>query len=201
MPKLRNIRRGRPTVPFRRDPDRHAVALTEMILRTSISGRKPTGRLASQRAAIFKEGALLSDRTVLDPPQRHLAPTGKRHSPVKLIFRQGYRELIMGHVDRRQGGDALCNCAQRLRRKHREWSRHKTAKAWLRAMAGAWAAAMYPHAIRRDQQQDPAEVCIQAALAAGEEQFLDSTLLPFLSSREASRENQLFSQNVICSIF
>jgi hypothetical protein len=134
-------------------------------------------------------------------PEKILAATGRRHSPVKPIFKQGCRELILGHVDRRQGGDALDNCAQRLRRKHREWSRQKSAKEWIRSMAHAWAAAMYPRAIRRDRHEDAASICIRAACSAGEERFLRSTLLPVLCSNDASEQNRLFCQKVICFIF
>jgi hypothetical protein len=55
-------------------------------------------------------------------------------------------------------------------------------------MAQAWAAAMYPHAIQRDWKEDPANVCIEAAISAGEEQFLETTLLPLLHSKQVSLE-------------
>jgi hypothetical protein len=201
MPRPRKKRRGRPLAPFRTDQDRHAVALSEMMLGTTINGHALTVRNASCRAAIAKEGHLHSDVTVSEAPEGRLAATGRRHSPVKPIFKQGYRERIFGHVERHPGGHVLDNCAQRLWRKRREWLRHETKKAWVRAMAQAWAAAMYPHAIRRDQLQDPATVCAHVAMAAGEEQFLYSKLLPCLRANEASDENQMLCQNVICSIF
>ena len=201
MPRVRNMRRGRPSVPFRMDDDRHAVALTEMMLHTAIDGRTPTERFASWRAAIAKEGRLLTDRTIPEPPKRHLAPTGRRHSPENPLFNEGYRELTMGHVDRRQGGDALVNCAQRLRRKRRAWSKRKAQKEWLKLMAQAWAAAIYPHAVQRDRQEDPADICMKAAVSAGEQQFGESTLLPLLRSNETVSRKRQRCEQVICSIF
>jgi hypothetical protein len=60
---------------------------------------------------------------------------------------------------------------------------------------------MYPHAVRRELQQNPASVCKRAALAAGEGSFCEAVLLPFLRAQEASYENRLQCERVKFRIF
>jgi hypothetical protein len=183
--------RGRPQLPLYADEDRHAVALLHMMLGTSIEGKLPSIRFAAWRAACSKEGKLLNERNVGGAPRRQLAATGRRNSPIPRALKTGYRELEFGHVKLRQGGTALENCALRLRRKHREWCRPGAKeKSWVHAMARAWAAAMYPHAVRRKLQDEPTTVCQEAARALGESSFCEAVLLPFLQAQEGSTENR-----------
>jgi hypothetical protein len=194
--------RGRPQIHFHTDADRHAVALLHMMLSTSIGGTLPSIRVTAWRAACAKEGALQKVENVIDAPKPGLAPSGRRNSPVPRALKNGFRELEFKHVERRQGGTALENCALRLRRKHREWCRPKAQEeSWIEAMAQAWAAAMYPHALRRELQQNPATVCERAARAVGEGSFCEAVLLPFLRAKEASDENRLQCERVKFRIF
>jgi hypothetical protein len=55
---------------------------------------------------------------------------------------------------------------------------------------------MYPHAFRRDCKGEPEDICRAAATAAGELDFLDRHLLPFLRDQEASAENRSMCQRV-----
>jgi hypothetical protein len=200
----RKLRVGRPAIPisFWIDEDRHAVALVEMMCSTKIGGKLPSVRVASWRAAFLTEGRLLSAYTSSNPPPDQLAPSGRRNSPINPALKNGYRELQLGHVDKRQGGDALDNAAQRLRRKHRDWSKDgRVEKIWLQLMAIAWAAALYPHAARRDYQYDPAVVCRLAAAAAHEESFCEAELIPKLDDQQASALNRQFCQRVKAPIF
>ena len=195
----RKTKVGRPRIFFRTDEDRHAVALLDMALKTKINGRLPSERLASKRAACCKEGVLQETRIINHAPTAELAPGGRRNSPTHSALRDGYQELEMGHVESRQGG--LTNCALRLRQKRRRWSKDRSGRDWLRRMAEAWAAAMYPHAFRRDCKGEPEDICRAAATAAGELDFLDRHLLPFLRDQEASAENRLMCQIVTFDIF
>jgi hypothetical protein len=187
---------GRPRIPFHADEDRHAVALLEMMCKTRINGRLPYERMASMRAALCKEGRLQGAQLVNHAPIAELAPGGRRNSPTHSALRDGYQELEMGHVESRQGGTALTNCALRLRQKRRRWSKDQSARDWLRRMTEAWAAVLYPHALRRDCKQEPSDICRAAATAAGELDFLDQHLLPFLRRQEASAENRSMCQRV-----
>jgi hypothetical protein len=197
-----NAMRGRPQIHLLADKDRHAVALLHMMLCTAIGGTLPSIRVAAWRAACAKEGALQNVRNISGAPAPRLADTGRRNSPVSRALKNGYRELEFGHVERRQGGTALENCALRLRRKYREWCRPKAKeKTWIDAMARAWAAAMYPHAVCRDLQQNPTIVCEEAARAVGERSFCEAVLLPFLRAQEASHENRLQCERVRFRIF
>jgi hypothetical protein len=168
--------RGRPQIHFHTDADRHAVALLHMMLSTSIGGTLPSIRVAAWRAACAKEGALQKVENVIDAPKPGLAPSGRRNSPVPRALKNGFRELEFKHVERRQGGTALENCALRLRRKHRD-------------------------ALRRELQQNPATVCERAARAVGEGSFCEAVLLPFLRAQEASDENRLQCERVKFRIF
>ena len=116
--------RGRPKIAWRNDEDRHAVAYLEMTLRTSKRGLFPSVRRAATLAACVKEGDLRMERNIPGAPPQQLAPSGRRNSPVQPSLKGGYRELELSHVSRRQGGVALENCALRLRRKHRTWSKN-----------------------------------------------------------------------------
>jgi hypothetical protein len=201
-PPSTNAVRGRPRIRLQTDIDRHAVALLQMMLCTSIGGHFPSVRLAAMRAACGKEGDLRKIQNVSGGPKPLIAGTGRRNSPVPRALKNGYRELEFGHVDRRQGGTALENCALRLRRKHRAWCRPGTAeKSWIDQMAQAWAAAMYPEAVRRDVRQNPATVCRAAARSAGEESFCKAILLPILRAQQASLENRLQCERVRFRIF
>jgi len=192
----RNAKRGRPTIDWRNDEDRHAVAYLEMTRRTSKRGRFPSLRKAAMGAAWVKEARLGMERTFSGPPPQQLAPTGKRNSPVHPSLKGGYRELDLFHVSRPQGGVALENCALRLRRKHRTWSKNPMASAWMHKMAPAWAAATYPHAVRRELNQEPTAICRAAAQAANETEFFETKLLPHLNDQEKSEENRLHCQFV-----
>jgi hypothetical protein len=200
-PKRKGPQVGRPRISFRADKDRHAVALLEMMLNTRMNGRFPSERTASALAACGKEGHLQGAQLINHAPIAELAPGGRRNSPTHSALKDGYQEFEIGHVELRQGGTALTNCALRLRRKHRRWSKDSSARDWLRPMAKAWAAAMYPHALRRDCKQEPSDICRAAAAAAGEVDFLDRRLLPFLRDQEASAENRLMCQIVTFDIF
>src|SRR5262245_41758819 len=114
---------GRPRTPYRRDEDRHAVALVEMMLHMSIGGITPSTRRAAWHAAFYKEGHLRASSTFTTPPPRASNPTLTRKLPVPPALKGGYDQLGMAHVNRRQGGTALENCSLRLRRKHREWAK------------------------------------------------------------------------------
>ena len=103
--------RGRPQLPFYADEDRHAVALLHMMLGTSIEGKLPSIRVAAWRAACSKEGRLLDERNQPGAPSPQLAATGRRNSPIPRALKDGYRELEFEHVELRQGGTALENCA------------------------------------------------------------------------------------------
>jgi hypothetical protein len=197
-----NAKRGRPRMSWHNDEDRHAVAYLEMTLRTSKRGRFPSIRQAAMLAACAKEGVLNQARMISGAPQRQLAPTGKRKSPVHSSLKSGYRELEFSHVNRRQGGAALENCALRLRRKHRTWSKaNSLEKAWLHQMAQAWAAATYPHAVRRDLKKVPAAICQAAAQGANEVEFFETVLQPHLQAQETDEENRQYCQSVSVHIF
>jgi len=152
-------------------------------------------------AACAKEGALGTEQMFSGAPPQKLAPTGKRNSPVSPSLKGGYRELELFHVSRRQGGAALENCALRLRRKHRTWSKNSMARLWLRKMAQAWAAATYPHAVRRELNQEPTAICQAAAQAANETEFFEKKLLHHLQAQERDEENRLHCQSVSVHIF
>jgi hypothetical protein len=196
-----NAKLGRPKIDWRNDKDRRAVAYLEMTLRTSKGGRFPTGRYASKLAACAKEGVLGTVRVISGASPKQLAPTGKRNSPVRPSLKNGYRELELFHVSRRQGGAALENCALRLRRKHRTWSEDPTARAWMRKMAQAWAAATYPHAVRRELNREPTAICQAAAQAANETKFFEEILLPHLQAQERDEANRLSCQSISFDIF
>src|SRR5215831_6203856 len=199
-PRRINAKRGRPKIDWRNDEDRHAVAYLEMTFRTSKRGRFPSIRKAAMFAACVKEGALRKERMVSGPPPQQLAPTGKRNSPVHPSLKSGYRELELSHVSRRQGA-LLANCALRLRRKHRTWSKNSVASAWLHNMAQAWAAATYPHAVRRELNQEPTAICRAAAQDANEMEFFETILLPHLHAQETDEVNRLHCQFVNVHIF
>ena len=199
-PRRINAKLGRPKIDWRNDEDRHAVAYLEMTFRTSKRGRFPSIRKAAMFAACVKEGDLRKERMVSGPPPQKLAPTGKRNSPVHPSLKSGYRELELSHVSRRQGA-LLANCALRLRRKHRTWSKNSVASAWLHNMAQAWAAATYPHAVRRELNQEPTAICRAAAQAANEMEFFERKLLPHLDAQEKSEANRLHCQSVSVHIF
>jgi hypothetical protein len=149
------------------------------------------------RAACIKEGRLISDDVSRAPPPILAAETGHRNSPTHSALKNGYRELQFGHFKKAQGGDALENIAQRLRRKHRDWSRvGRVEKEWLQWMAIGWAATLYPHAARRTYQEDPVAVCRRMARAAREEAFCERWLIPILNEQEASANNRVFCQRV-----
>jgi hypothetical protein len=195
-----NAKRGRPKIAWHNDEDRHAVAYLEMTVGTSKRGRFPSVRNAAMRAASLKEGILNTVRMVSGAPPQQLAPTGRRNSPVHPALKDGYRELDISHVDRRQG--ALANCALRLRRKHRTWSKNSAEGARMHKMAQAWAAATYPHAVRRQLNQEPTAICQAAAQAAGETEFFEKVLLPNLQAQERDEENRLHCQSVsVLSLF
>ena len=181
--------------------DRHAVAYLEMTLRTSKRGRFPSVRKAAMLAACAKEGVLSMERMISEAPPQQLAPTGKRNSPVNPSLKGGYRELELFHVSRPQGGVALENCALRLRRKHRTWSKNSMQRAWMRNMAQAWAAATYPHAVRRELDQSrPQYVKLQRKLRMKTE-FFEAILLPHLHAQETNKANRLHCQSVSVHIF
>src|SRR5215208_4964813 len=119
-------RRGRPPRPFHMDADRYAVAQMEMYLHASIKGKLPSARLAAERAAIGKEGKLLSASRSSEAPTRMMAHYGHRHSPSKPSLAKGYDELVFGNIAKVAGALALENCAQRLRRKHQQWMKGGT---------------------------------------------------------------------------
>jgi hypothetical protein len=196
-----NAKLGRPKIPWRNDEDRHAVAYLEMTLRTSKHGRPPSIRKAAMLAACAKEGVLGMERMISGAPPQKLAHTGKRNSPVHPSLKGGYRELELFHVSRRQGGVALENCARRLRRKHRTWSKNPMARAWRHKMAQAWTAATYPHTVRRKLNQEPTATCQAAAQAANETEFFEKILLPCLQAQERSEANRLHCQSVSFDIF
>src|SRR6476619_4211696 len=77
-----NAMRGRPQIPLQADNDRHAVALLQMMLCTSIDGSLPSVRVAAMRAACSKEGDLQEVRNVSGAAKPLLAGTGRRNSPV-----------------------------------------------------------------------------------------------------------------------
>jgi hypothetical protein len=181
-----NANRGRPQIDWRSDEDRHAVAYLEMTLGTRKGGRFPSVRYASKLAACVKEGVLGTVRVISGASPQQLAPSGKRNSPVRPSLKNGYRELELFHVSRRQGGAALENCSLRLRRKHRTWSTDPMARAWMRKMALAWVAATYPHAFRRKFNREPTAICQAAARAANEAEFFEKILLPHLQAQESS---------------
>jgi hypothetical protein len=192
-----DAKRRRAKLPWYKDEDRHAVAYLEMTLRTRKRGRFPSIRQAAMLAACAKEGVLDRERTISGAPQNNIAPTGRRNSPVSPCLKNGYRELEISHLNRWLGGVALENCALRLRRKHRSWSKgNSLAKAWLHRMAQAWAAATYPHAVRRDFQQEPTAICQAAARAANESAFFQATLLPHLHVQESDEVNRIHCQSV-----
>jgi hypothetical protein len=126
---------GRPSIPYRSDNDRHAVAQLYMWLHTSIDGVTPSIRHAAMRAAISKEGRLHASSTFETPPKRALNPTLTRKLPVPPALKGGYHQLDIVHVNRSPGGAALENCALRLRRKYTEWFTNPKAKYWVRLMA------------------------------------------------------------------
>ena len=196
-----NTKLGRPKAAWQNDEDRHAVAYVEMMLQTSKEGRLPSVRQAAMFAACAKEGVLGMERTISGAPPQKLAPTGKRNSPVSPSLKGGYRELELFHISRRHGGAALENCALRLRRKHQTWSKNSMASVWLRKMAQAWAAATYPHAVRREFNQEPTAICLAAAQAANETEFFEKIFVPHLRAQEKSEANRLHCQSVSVHIF
>jgi hypothetical protein len=200
-PRRINAKLGRPKIAWRNDEDRHAVAYLEMTLRVSKRGLFPSVRRAATLAACVKEGDLRMERNIPGAPPQQLAPSGRRNSPVHPSLKGGYRELELSHVSRRQGGVALENCALRLRRKHRTWSKNSMARLWLRKMAQAWAAASYPHAVRRELNQEPTAICQAAGQAATETEFFEKILVPHLRAQEKSEANRLHCQSVSVHIF
>jgi hypothetical protein len=74
-------------------------------------------------------------------------------------------------------------------------------RVWLREMAQAWAAASYPHAVRRELKQEPTAICQAAAQAANETEFFEKVLLPHLRAQQKSEENRLCCQSVRVHIF
>jgi len=200
-PRRINAKLGRPKIAWRNDEDRHAVAYLEMTLRMSKRGRFPSVRTAAMFAACAKEGVLTTERTISEAPPQQLAPTGKRNSPVHPSLKGGYRELELSHVSLRQRGAALENCALRLRRKHRTWSKDSEARAWIHKVAQAWAAATYPHAVRRELNQEPTAICRAATQAANETEFFETILLPHLHAQETDEVNRLHCQSVSVHIF
>jgi hypothetical protein len=200
-PERLNTKLGRPKAAWQNDEDRHAVAYLEMTLRTSKGSRFPSVRKAAMFAACAKEGVLVTEQMFPGAPSQQRAPTGKRNAPVSPSLKGGYRELELFHVSRRQGGAALENCALRLRRKHRAWSKDSMARVWLRKMAQAWAAASYPHAVRRKLNQEPTAICQAAGQAATETEFIEKILVPHLRAQEKSEENRLHCQCISVHIF
>ena len=200
-PERINTKLGRPKAAWQNDEDRHAVAYLEMTLQTSKRCCLPSVRKAAMLAACAKEGVLRMERMFSGAPPQQLAPTGKRNSPVSPSLKGGYRELELSHVSRGQGGAALENCALRLRRKHRTWSKNSMASVWLRKMAQAWAAATYPHAVRRELNQEPTAICQAEARAANETEFFEKILIPYLQAQEKSEVNRLHCQSVSVHIF
>jgi hypothetical protein len=181
------VRLGRPTIQYRSDEDRHAVALLEMMLHTSIGGKSPAVRRAASHAAFCKEGRLQASSTFTTPPPRDLNPTLTRKLPIPPALKGGYQQLDIAHVNRRPGGTALENCSLRLRRKRREWAKpNSEPMRWLGFMALAWAAALFPDTVRRELKREPLDVCRAAARAAGEHDFLEKVLLPHLNSQNNS---------------
>jgi hypothetical protein len=75
------------------------------------------------------------------------------------------------------------------------------ARAWIRKMAQAWAAATYPHAVRRELNQEPTAICQAAAQAANEAEFLAEILLPHLQAQERDEANRLSCQSISFDLF
>ena len=180
---------GRPSISFRKDEDRHAVALMGMMLRTMVNGKLPSERYASMLAAGAKEAQDAQIKLMGEPPKPNPAPTGHRNSPIPPWMKGGYRELSLSH-ERNTSGGVLGNCAQRLRRKLQDWSKPGSSEdIWLRHMGRAWAATFYPHAVSREIGCDPEEIGRSAAQVAGEHEFFEKILLPLLKQHLKSPEN------------
>ena len=187
---------GRPTISFRDDEDRHAVALLGMMRRTTVNGKRPSERYASMLAAAAKEGRNTRIKIIGQPPTPTLAPTGRRKSPTPVWMKDGYREVSLSH-ERNAGGTALDNCAQRLRRKLRDWSKPNSSEhIWMHHMGRAWAATFYPHAVSREIGDDPEKVGRSAAQMAGEPEFFEKKLLPVLKQNLLSPENTALCKKV-----
>jgi hypothetical protein len=190
-------RQGRPPISFREDEDRHAVALLGMFRRNTVNGSPPSERYASMLAAASREGRDPAIATIGQPPTPHLAPTGRRKSPIPAWMKKDrYREVSVSH-ERNAGGAALENCAQRLRRKHRDWSKPSSPEnSWMLQMGRVWAATLYPHAVSREIGDDPERIGRSAAENAGEVEFFEKVLLPVLKQNLVSPENTAFCDQV-----
>jgi hypothetical protein len=189
-------RQGRPPKSLRHDEDRHAIALMGMMLRTTVKGKLPSQRYASMLAAGTKEGRDPAIATTGQPPTPHLAPTGRRKSPMRAWMKDGYREVSLSH-ERKAGGAALDNCAQRLRRKFQDWSKPGSLEdIWLHHMGRAWAATFYPHAVSSQIGGNPEDIGRSAAQMAGELDFFEKALLPVLKQNLQSPENTAFCEKV-----
>jgi hypothetical protein len=75
------------------------------------------------------------------------------------------------------------------------------ARDWMHNMAQAWAAAAYPHAVRRELNQEPTAICQTAAQAANEMEFFETKLLSHLHAQETDEVNRLHCQSVSIHIF
>jgi hypothetical protein len=167
-----------------------------MMRRTTVNGKLPAKRYASMVAAVAKEGRDPAIATTEQPPTPHLAPTGRRKSPMRAWMKDGYREVSVSH-ERNAGGAALDNCAQRLRRKFQDWSKPGSLEdIWLHHMGRAWAATLYPHAVFSEIGDDPEELGRSAARKAGELEFFEKVLLPVLQQNLQSPENTAFCEKV-----
>jgi hypothetical protein len=71
----------------------------------------------------------------------------------------------------------------------------------MHKMAQAWAAATYPHAVRRDLEQESIAICRTAAQAANEVEFFETVLLPHLQAQEIDEANHQHCQSVRVHIF
>jgi hypothetical protein len=172
-----------------------------MLRRTTVNGKRPSARYASMLAAASKEGRDAGIKMIEQPPPRALAPTGRRKSPIPAWMNNGYREVSLSH-ERNAGGAALDNCAQRLRRKHQDWSVSGSSEnTWVSQMGRAWAATLYPHAVSREIDNDPEKFGRSAAQMAGEVEFFEKVLLPVLKQNLASPENTAFCKKVRLGTF
>jgi hypothetical protein len=152
--------------------------------RVALYGQLPSVRRAAELAQLAKEGNLNRKRFVRSP-KPELAASGHRLSPLKNCLTNGYWEHEYSHVTKQAVGAAFTAGVKRLERKYRSWMKQGTLERdWLEFMAVAWAAAAYPSHMRTQAGSDPELVCFCAARRAGEVDFCQRILLPFLTKQK-----------------
>lgn len=145
--------RGRPVKKARSDEDRHAVALMEALRMTG--QRRDDGTVvrlkpwaAAQRAEIARAFTVEGCKRFECAPPTEVAEGAKqRRRPTNPAFKRGYSEIeftatfVRGNL--RSGAD-------RLRKKLKAWEERGGEDAeWVKWMAYAWIAALYPKEFRQ----------------------------------------------------